>query len=53
MKTIISINQQINKVQSAIMVLNAMNTEVQSITIKGNKPVICVSRSVHCVRLLG
>ena len=33
MKSIADINQQMNKVQSAIMALNAMNTPVQSVMI--------------------
>ncbi|WP_262152834.1 hypothetical protein [Escherichia coli] len=41
MKSTTGINQQISKVQSAIMALKATNTDVQSITIRGNKPVIC------------
>ncbi|MCZ5683306.1 hypothetical protein O5550_00395 [Escherichia coli] len=45
MKSTTGINQQISKVQSAIMALKATNTDVQSITIRGNKPVIRVSRS--------
>ncbi|HEB3576363.1 TPA: hypothetical protein RZC62_004429, partial [Escherichia coli] len=52
MKSITGINQQISKVQSAIMALMATNTDVQSITIRGNKPVIRVSRSAHCMRML-
>ena len=52
MKSTTGINQQISKVQSAIMALKATNTDVQSITIRGNKPVIRVSRSAHCMRML-
>ncbi|WP_343298428.1 hypothetical protein [Escherichia coli] len=34
------------------LALKATNTDVQSITIRGNKPVIRVSRSAHCMRML-
>ena len=52
MKTITDINQQMGKVQSAIMALNAMNTTVQSVMIAGSKPVIRIARNGHCTRLL-
>ena len=52
MKSIADINQQMNKVQSAIMALNAMNTTVQSVMIAGSKPVIRIARNGHCARLL-
>ncbi|EKI6742572.1 hypothetical protein Q1C98_003744 [Salmonella enterica] len=52
MKSITDINQQMNKVQDAIMALNAMNTTVQSVMIAGNKPVIRIARNGHCTRLL-
>ena len=48
MKSIADINQQMNKVQSAIMALNAMNTTVQSVMIAGSKPVIRIARNGHC-----
>jgi len=52
MKSITDINQQMNKVQSAIMALNAMNTTVQSVIITGNKPVIRIVRNGHCTRMI-
>ncbi|MFV4742809.1 hypothetical protein [Citrobacter portucalensis] len=52
MKTITDINQQMGKVQSAIMALNAMNTTVQSVMIAGSKPVIRIARNGQCTRLL-
>lgn len=52
MKSIADINQQMSKVQSAIMALNAMNTTVQSVMIAGSKPVIRIARNGHCARLL-
>lgn len=48
MKSIADINQQMSKVQSAIMALNAMNTTVQSVMIAGSKPVIRIARNGHC-----
>lgn len=52
MKSTTVISQQINKVQSAIMALKVTNTDIQSITIRGHKPVIRVSRSAHCIHML-
>ncbi|EGA9813096.1 hypothetical protein H6H41_004779 [Salmonella enterica] len=50
MKSIADINQQMSKVQSAIMALNAMNTTVQSVMIAGSKPVIRIARNGHLKR---
>ena len=52
MKSITDINQQMNKVQSAIMALNAMNTTVQSVMIVGSKPVIRITRNRHCILMI-
>ena len=52
MKAIPDINQQMDKVKTAIMALNAMNTTVQSVMIAGTKPVIRIVRNGHCARLL-
>ncbi|EHJ7968541.1 hypothetical protein KB266_004274 [Escherichia coli] len=52
MKSITDINQQMCKVQSAIMALNAMNLTVQSVMIAGSKPVIRIARNGHCYCLL-
>ncbi|MGT8894068.1 hypothetical protein ACVV4J_05360 [Escherichia coli] len=52
MKSTTGINQQISKVQSAIMALKATNTGCTKHHHQGNKPVIRVSRSAHCMRML-
>ncbi|MBA7978704.1 hypothetical protein HV134_21030 [Citrobacter freundii] len=53
MKTITDINQQMKKVQTAIMALNAMNAMVRSVIITGNKPVIRIDKNGHCARMIG
>ncbi|GDO99228.1 hypothetical protein BvCmsNSNP012_01898 [Escherichia coli] len=39
-------------VQDAVAALNATNTDILGITIKGSRPVIRVSRSAWCMRLI-
>ncbi len=50
MKSTTGINQQISKVQSAIMALKATNTDVQSITIRVTN--LSSAFRVHCMRML-
>lgn len=52
MKSAIDIDHQINRVQSAIMALNAMNTTVHSIMILGSRPVIRIAKNSHCSRMI-
>lgn len=52
MKSIVDINRQMSKVQSAITALNATNTIVQMVMIAGGKPVIRITKNSHCAQLL-
>ncbi|QYM95033.1 hypothetical protein FGI04_03195 [Dickeya ananatis] len=52
MKSIPNITEQLSNVQEAMVLLRAMNATVQSVMIKGNKPVIRIARNVHCETMI-
>ncbi len=48
METIQNINQKLADIHEIMACLKAMNANVQSVIIKGDKPIIRIQRNAHC-----
>ncbi|MEC5319005.1 hypothetical protein VSX61_08655 [Brenneria populi subsp. brevivirga] len=52
MKAIPNINEQLANIKDVMVSLRAMNATVQSVMIKGSKPLIRIARNGHCEKLI-